>query len=457
MLSFCDSNPGRDVFVTGIGLVTPLALSAGETWNRLIKGDRAGRSLSANDIDHFEQLCEIPGLPVTGAPVNQCEVARLLALILKSSSIPVGVQAAWHSEPLVAMTLVALHEAMTQSGLQQLPADPQRTAVVFGSSKGGLRTAERLTQRLRSQIIPSPYIEQHPSLATPGLPDLSGHVPDFGPLWMHAFQPDSATRAIAAITGAQAGITCPVAACATGLIAVLQGAVMVHSGLCDVCIVGSADSGLRASVMSSFHRLRVASRSCDAASACRPFDESRDGFLIGEGAGVMILESRAHASARGAAGLAKVISGGWLSDPTGMTQIDTSGVVVAELLRRTGASGISPPDVISLHGTGTESNDLAESRGICEVFGDSTPLCFGIKGAIGHLLGAAGSVETATAILALSQKSVPGTTNLQAQDSQCRIRLHSQSQQRPELRRAAKLSLGFGGHVAFGLFEAADA
>ena len=90
--------------------------------------------------------------------------------------------------------------------------------------------------------------------------------------------------------------------------------------------------------MSSFHRQRVASRSRDAASACRPFDESRDGFLIGEGAGVMILESRAHASARSAQRLAKVISGGWLSDPTGMTQIDTSGAVVAELLRRSGLS-----------------------------------------------------------------------------------------------------------------------
>ncbi|MEJ7595553.1 MAG: beta-ketoacyl synthase N-terminal-like domain-containing protein [Planctomycetaceae bacterium] len=146
-------------------------------------------------------------------------------------------------------------------------------------------------------------------------------------------------------------------------------------------------------ISTAFHRLRVTSRHSDAASACRPFDKSRDGFVVGEGAGVVVLESRAHARSRGANSIAKIVAGGWLNDPTGMTQIDESGAVVSEVLQRTLTSKGQSPDILSLHGTGTESNDLAEARGVHTAFGATMPECFGIKGAIGHLLGAAGSVE----------------------------------------------------------------
>jgi 3-oxoacyl-[acyl-carrier-protein] synthase II len=221
-----------------------------------------------------------------------------------------------------------------------------------------------------------------------------------------------------------------------------------------MCIVGSADAGLRASVMSSFHRLRVTSRLPNATTACRPFDVDRDGFVIGEGAATIILESRAHAEARGAEPLAQVVSGGWLSDPTGMTQIDSSGAIVEELLRRSVPSG-HVPNMISLHGTGTETNDLAESRGVHAVFGPR-PVSFGVKGAIGHLLGAAGSVETALTIHALTKQLIPGTRNLMSLDPKCRLNMTSGSQHAPTMKSAMKLSLGFGGHVACGTFRVAN-
>ena len=329
--------------------------------------------------------------------------------------------------------------------------------MVFGSSKGGMRTAERLTGALlpKRAAVLSSIRGPKDELNLPRVDEYAG-LPEeqFGSLWSHAFQTDSATRAITAVTGAKAASNCPVAACATGLIAVLQGAALVHAGLCDLCIVGSADAALRASVLASFHRLRVTSRHAEAASACRPFDESRDGFIVGEGAAVMILESRLHAETRRATPLARVTGGGWLNDPTGLTQIDTSGSVVAELLRRVMPDDSPWPEVIGLHGTGTEPNDLAEARGLCSFFGQSsTPPCFAIKGALGHLLGAAGSVETALAVLSLHHQQIPATANLQSPDSRCPIHLSSRPEAMRSLRRIAKLSLGFGGHVACGIFE----
>jgi len=430
--------------VTGVGLVTPLGNSVDVTWKRLLAGHRAGRTLTSSDIDHHEQLARIEGLRLHGAPVKSAGLRQSLSEAKLLANFPPDVVHTWLSEPLVAMSLVAYIEAVAQAGLADTLKSPgwnceTRTAVVYGSSKGGLRTAERLTELMRSGAAND---QQNASITT-----------EFDSLWQYAFASDSATRAIAAVSGATAGISCPVAACATGLISVLQGAAMIRSGLCDVCIVGSADAGLRASVMSSFHRLRVTSRYADAANACRPFDADRDGFLIGEGAGVLILESRRHAESRGVPGLARVVGGQWLSDPTGMTQIDQSGSIVAEVLQRSFRKHDFLPDIISVHGTGTESNDLAEARGIVTVLGNNAPECFGVKGAMGHLLGAAGSVETILTILALRDQIVPGTTNLQQQDPNCKLRLRSTSETSPGLQRAAKLSLGFGGHVACGLFE----
>ena len=441
-----------------MGLVTPLGCCAAETWNALIAGRRAGRILTPADIDHFEQLSVMAGLALHGAVVDHSEVDRRLELSGWLTSVPREIADAWQSEPLVAMSLVALSEAMSEAGLCFDNLRPQRTAVVFGSSKGGLRSTERMTEAMRHRR------ERQPQMAAAGgygrevaASALSCSNDSSASLdhWNHGVQTNTATRAIAELTRAGVASSCPVSACATGLIAVLQGAAMIHRGECDVCIVGSADAGLRSSVLASFHRLRVTSRGADAASACRPFDEYRDGFLVGEGAGVMVMESRAHAESRRANSIAKVVAGGWLSDPTGMTQIDESGIVVSEVLKRTLISKHRCPDILSVHGTGTESNDLAEARGIQTAFGTSQrmPECFGVKGAMGHLLGAAGSVETILTVLALHHKQIPGTANHSTIDNRCQIPLKSHAQAIPKIQQAAKLSLGFGGHVACGVFD----
>lgn len=452
---FSNKHRNQDVLVTGLGLVTPLGCSAIATWEALIAGSRAGRNLTRDDIDHFDQLSAMHGLALHGATVDSPAVAMRLKRAKQLETVPAEISGAWKSEPMVAMSLVALAEAMSHARLRFRDLKPERTAIVFGSSKGGLRSAERLAEALATLRT------RKPQMATAGPGDDAeenfSHSTfqfhnDSKELWNCGVQPDSATRAITALTGAIVASSCPVAACATGLIAFLQGAAMIHRGECDVCIVGSADAGLRASVLASFHRLRVTSRHRDAAAACRPFDNSRDGFVVGEGAGVAVLESRAHARSRRAKAIAKILAGGWLNDPTGMTQVDESGAVVSEVLKRMLTLDDRFPDILCLHGTGTESNDLAEARGIQTAFGADMPQCFGMKGAIGHLLGAAGSVETVLTLLALQHQQIPGTTNLTSLDERCRIPLQAQTRKMPQMQLAAKLSLGFGGHVACGLF-----
>lgn len=457
MLSFVDPvDSSRDVLVTGIGLVTPLALSREESWRRLLAGDRAGRDLTSDDIDHFNALQEISGLRAMGAPVDH-EAVRA---VLREQSVDgdhwlserlAEVSGLWLREPMIAMTIAAACEAIVDAGIAQSFVSPERVGCIIGASKGGLRSAEQWVAESMSDAEEAFYSAGPRGTILRSRCDVD--------LWP-ALQVDAATRAVAAIVGAGAVVSCPVAACASGLVSVLQGAAAVHSGQCDVCFVGSSDAALRASVLTSFHRLRVTSRREDGASACRPFDQNRDGFVIGEGAAVMVLESRRHAEERRSArSYGRVAAGGWLSDPTGMTQIDTSGAVVAELLRRTlnlDAESLRSHqriDAINLHGTATESNDLAEANGLGAVFGSDCPPCTAIKGAIGHLLGAAGSVESAFSLLSLRDQILPGTTNLVARDLRFSIPLSPKPQRSIGIQRIAKLSLGFGGHIACGVFD----
>lgn len=451
------------MFVTGLGAVSPLGPDVASAWQALCSGKSATVALQKSQIDHWNELRQIPGLRLHGAPAaSTFRTGMPLPQNLPAAS-QVAVQA-WLQEPMIAMALKALSEAIQSSGLSGEQLSSPAVSVVFGSSKGGLRTAERLWRQRalsnerqvnigdRDQQVR--HIEETDRIVST-MNRTSTTSEKVDGLWEHAFTSDSATQAIGSVLGIRNTMSCPIAACATGLIALLQGALQIASGACDVCIVGSSDAALRASVMSSFHRLRVTSRHADAASACRPFDETRDGFVIGEGAAVMILESREHLARRKGRAIARVLGGGWLSDPTGMTQVDESGSVVKEVIQRTIAATRIVPNLIGVHGTGTESNDLTESSGIAETESRDA-VCFGMKGALGHLLGAAGSVETALSLHGLSQRKHAGTTNLTHQDPRCPITIARQPGTLHSGTVFGKLSLGFGGHTAFGAFSPAD-
>ena len=424
--------------VTGIGMVTPLAIGRAETWRRLLAGHRAGRQLTASDIDHFEQLTELLKRVPGGAPIDHDLVAKFVSesSLFDTVSQREKFRAGFGQDALNNLIAASLADALTDAGLEPSQLAGVRTGCVIGSSKASLRSMER-------QFLVTGQREPVDTYRT-------------ADLWHNGFMPDAPLVAVRHLTQAAGPSSCPVAACATGLMCAIEGAQLIASDLCDVCVVGSADASLRASVLSAFHRLGVTSRQADSASACRPFDQSRDGFIVGEGAAVVILESRKRAEQRGAECYAKLTAGLWLTDTSGMTQVQSDGDVVAELLNRLG--GPNPcsvvgsiveaeiPDIVSVHGTATETNDQAESRGIKAAYGDSVKT-FGVKGAIGHLLGAAGSVELGLTLLSLRHKIVPGTANYATPDSLCPVAFSSASIVVPKATKAVKLSLGFGGHV----------
>lgn len=423
MFQLWSSEPAsNDVLITGLGMVTPFGIGRERSWQRLLNGDTAGRRLTASDIDHFQQLSDLMKRVPGGAPVDHAAVAAHIQESALRHSWDDRIVRDFSHDCLNNMILAALDEAIVDAGIGHDLPTAERIGCVIGSSKASLRTMEAEFASSRA-----------------------GTAEDQS-RWLNAFLPDAPLRCVQATLNAAGPSLCPVAACASGLISVIQGAYFIRNGLCDVCVVGSADASLRASVLASFHRLGVASKGVNPQTSCKPFDRDRDGFILGEGGAVMVLESRAYAERRRATAYGQVTSAGWLTDPTGMTQIDSSGTIVSELLSRT-CTAASPPDVISLHGTGTETNDLAEACGVSRTLGNDSAPCFGIKGAVGHLLGAAGSVEFALMLLAMRNQVVPGTANLQALDEECRLNVSAKPMSRP-LSTGLKLSLGFGGHVA---------
>lgn len=462
MLTFRGNQAADDVVVTGIGTVTPLGLHTSATWQGLLSGEVAPAFLQPDDIDFWEELGRIPGLRRYGAALNTEQLSQAFRTCPLLQHLPPDQAEALVAERGISSALVALQEALNHAQVQPGCVAPHRIGVVFGSSKGGLRTAESLTPKTRTQNdqqrrTSDKQILSHSNNKQTHTVNQIKHYWDKCDQsefrWSELFRTDSATQWMAHLLQAGGPVSCPVAACATGLISVLQGAALIQSGTCDLCITGSADAALRASVLSSFNRLRVTSGHDDPRSACRPFDLDRDGFVIGEGAGVLILESRRHALARGIQPLAQVIGGGWLGDSTGMTQMDATGDVVCQLLRRSTRATATAPDILSVHGTSTPTNDLAESRGIAHAGFQHLPICYGLKGALGHLLGAAGSVETALLVQGITAGLYPGTANLRTQDPLCQIPIARTPGPASATAVWGKLSLGFGGHVAYGLFS----
>ena len=240
----------------------------------------------------------------------------------------------------------------------------------------------------------------------------------------------------------------PVAACATGVVAVARGVDLIRDGTCDRVICGAADASLHPLILASFARLGVLAEPGDDPAACvRPFDADRSGFAVGEGAAAFVLE-RADLAAPGTV-YATVTGSCVTSAAVKLTDVDPTGDPVRRALvgATGGATGGAAPDLIGLHGTATRANDPAEAAGVRAAFPGAFIPAFGSKGATGHLLGAAGAVELAFTLLALRDGVVPPTTNLRRQDPDCGLNLSPAARPMP-LGTAAKVSLGFGGTVA---------
>ncbi len=245
-----------------------------------------------------------------------------------------------------------------------------------------------------------------------------------------------------------------VAACATGIHSLLAGASWIKSGLCKAVIVGACEASLNPLIISGFKNLGVLSKTP------KPFDLSRDGFVMGEGAGVFILEKKSDALARGAKICAEIAGGAVGSDTHHPVKFKEDGSTIASVIGRAlKSTGAEPHDLdyVNLHGTGTVFNDLIETRAVKRAFGDEAEkISFSsTKGSTGHLLGAAGSVEAAITCLALRDQFVPPTANLSNPDPECDLNYTPKRGVEKHMKLAMSLSFGFGGPIGAIVFKAA--
>ncbi|WGP13490.1 beta-ketoacyl-[acyl-carrier-protein] synthase family protein [Streptomyces sp. SH5] len=394
--------------VTGVGLVTSAGTGVDAAWHGVTEG-LAPAAAPRPELD---------GLPCDFFySVTDCDPAAVL-----------GVATQRLMDRFSQLAVIAAREAVADAGLDPAVWDSGRVGVVIGSAHGGLPF----------------YDEQAAALAARGPRRVS---PKLAPLSVVNGAASSVSLDLGVHGPSQAVST----ACSSGTVAIGTAHQMLRSGACDIVITGGAESTCTRLLIASACSLKaVSTRREDPAAACRPFDTHRDGFVVGEGAGLLVLEHPDHARARGATVRARVNGYGASSDAHSAVAPDPDGLGIERALRAALADAdLSPADVghVNAHGTSTLSNDLIEATMLRRVLGD-TPLVTSTKAMTGHTLGAAGGIETALTVLALQRQLVPPTVNLDAPDPQIPIDVVAKEARAATFDCAVKTSLGFGGHNA---------
>jgi len=319
--------------------------------------------------------------------------------------------------------VAAADQAATEAALAD--CDPDRVAVIIGTGVGGLITLQ----------------EQCESFLARGERGVS---PNFVPMMM----PNAAAGAVAIRHGLHGPGFSVASACATGAHAIGEGMAMIERGAADVVVAGGAEAAMTTLCIAAFRRMGALS----SEGVSRPFDARRDGFVMGEGAGVLILEREDHAAARGATVYGRIVGYGASNDAFDMVQPDEFGAGALIAMRAAlDDAGVAPAEVgfISAHGTGTPINDRVESIAIRTLFGSDAPPISSTKSAIGHLLGAAGSTEALVCIEALRRGILPPTINYSEPDPECDLDyLTDGAREAPGVRLALSNSFGFGGQNA---------
>lgn len=397
---------GAEVAVTGLGLVTPGGIGVGPSWRAVAEG-RPTAALDPLLADQRVRIsCRVPGF----------DAARLL-----------GARRAYRLDPFVQFALVAAREAVADAGLDPATWDGARVGVVLGCADGGPSTVE----------------EQYRVLEAEGPARVS-------PLLLPMQLPNMLAGQTALEFGALGPNLVVATACASGASAVGTARDLLALHRCDVVLTGGSEAMLTPLVMAGFAQMGALSRwEGDPGAASRPFDADRDGFVAGEGAGILVLERAADARARGARVRGRIVGYGASADAHHMTSPHPGGRGLEAAVRAALAdAGASPGEVghVNAHGTSTPLNDLAEARVIHRVL-TGRPLVTSTKGVTGHLLGAAGAVEAVFAVLTAEHGLVPPTANLTALDARMDIDVASSPTTAPSGLILSN-SCGFGGQNA---------
>lgn len=413
---------GNRVVITGMGTVTPAGCGFERLWEALCAGECFVGPIERVDTAIFNGAlhvdAEIKGFdPVALGVMSKKEARR--------------------SDLYEQYALVAADEAWRQAGLDMGVEDPTRVGTCIGSGCGGLNSVLESDRRLVS----------------------SGKAKKMNPMLGIIMEGNMAAGQVAIKYGLKGQCSCTTTACASGAFAIGEGVRAIRHGYEDVMVVGGAEAVLNDMGLGAFSNLTALSKAEDPLEASLPFDARRGGFVLGEGAGVLVLESLDHARARGAKVLGEIVGFGSTCDAYHVTAPDPEGEGPARAMQMAlDEAGIDAAelDYLNAHGTGTKMNDAAEAKALHRVCGDHAKdvLVHSVKGNIGHGIAACGAIEACVTARAIAEQKVPGTCGYREPDEELGLWVSGETVCDHPIRYALSNNLGFGGHNASLAFRA---
>lgn len=409
----------KKIVITGIGATTPIGGTARDSWNALLAGESGARTLEAEWVEKYD-------LPVTFAATAKVPAAESLERHeLK------------RLDPSSQFALIAGREAWADAGSPEV--EPERLAVAWATGIGGVWTLldawDTLRERGTRRVLP---------MTVPML------------------MPNGPGAAVGMDLHARAGIRTVVSACASSTESLVNAWEQLQDGIADVVIAGGSESAIHPITIASFNSMQALSRrNDDPAVASRPYDVGRDGFVMGEGGAALVLETEEHAKARGAKIYAELLGGAITSDAYHITAPDPEGSAAARAMKAAiEGAGATLADVrhVNAHATSTPVGDIAEYNALRRIFGDQLDsiAVTATKASTGHLLGGAGAIEAIFTVLALHERTMPPTINLDDQDPEIPLDVVTSPRALGDGDLVAiSNSFGFGGHNAVAAFRSA--
>ena len=413
----------KRVVVTGLGALTPIGNNIGDFWQGLANGESGAAPITYFDTSKFKTkfACELKHFDISDF-LDRKEQRRM--------------------DKFTQYAMVSTEEAINDSGLDLDSIDKLRVGVIWGSGIGGIET-------FQNEIL---------NFAA------GDGTPRFNPFFIPKMIGDIAPGYISIKYGFMGPNYTTVSACASSANALADSLNYIRLGYCDVIVSGGSEAGVNITGMAGFNAMHALSTRNDSPStASRPFDATRDGFVLGEGSGTLILEEYEHAKARGAKIYAELIGAGLSSDAHHITAPHPEGDGVKAVMRNClndGKINVNEVDAINTHGTSTPLGDIAELKAISNVFGKHAPNINinSTKSMTGHMLGASGAIEAISVILSIQNKIVPPTINHKNIDDNIdqNLNLTLNTAQNREINIAMSNTFGFGGHNACLLFKKTD-
>jgi 3-oxoacyl-[acyl-carrier-protein] synthase II len=410
----------RRVVVTGLGAVTPLGNTVQETWDGLINGVSGAEMITHFDASKFKTrfACEVKNFDPSSV-IDRKAVGRL--------------------DLFAQYALVAADQAYIDAGLNETNFDPDRSGVIWGSGIGGLETFFREVSNFAQ----------------------GDGTPRFNPFFIPKMIADIASGHISMRFGFRGPNFTTVSACASSTNAIIDSMFYIRMGKADIMMTGGSEAAVNEPAMGGFNAMHALSERNDAyKSASRPFDVSRDGFVMGEGGCALVLEELEHALKRGAKIYAEIVGGGASADAHHITAPHPEGLGALNVMKSAlNDAGMQPEDLdyINVHGTSTPLGDIAETKAILGVFGAHAYKMniSSTKSMTGHLLGAAGALEAMASLLAVKHDIVPPTINQENLDPELDSKLNFtfNKAQKRTVRAALSNTFGFGGHNASVIFR----